>query len=156
MNNPPRTRTELVKLMAIYLREQKESQNYNEPYVGASDAMLKLMESWLKTDWYRLAEIFQCRYESRDDMVNNLAITMRDQLTNPRYHIVRKEFSDASYVGAADAMVGYAEHALGQQWDRLYATFNPEPRIVEFSKVDKEMERRTERDFMLKQKGRVV
>lgn len=68
---------------------------------------------------------------TRAEIVQNLAIHLKDQLTNPTYRAVRYDHSDASYQGAADAMLGYIEGKLQTPWDRLSEIFCPVPRIVQ-------------------------
>jgi len=64
----------------------------------------------------------------RDEITRNLAILLKDQLTNPTFHIVRRDFSEQSYIGAADAMLGYIEGKLNTPWETLHHIFCPPPR----------------------------
>lgn len=66
---------------------------------------------------------------ARQDMVANLAIQLKDQLTNPTYERVHGQNSPQGYAGAADAMLRYIEAKLHTPWEQLDSTYNPGDRI---------------------------
>lgn len=65
----------------------------------------------------------------RQDMVDLLAATIKDQLDNPIYAVVRYGNSREAMVAAADAALAQVEAKLKTPWDRLQEIFCPAPRI---------------------------
>lgn len=121
MNNPPSTRSELVRFFGLRCHSQHEE--YQSLEVVADD-MMSFIEGWLKTPWETLAGYYHCD-KSREDMIADLITHAKDQNTNQIYKIIgRQPWSENGWECAADAMVGLLEAKL-RPWEELYRTFNP-------------------------------